>query len=323
MPDLDLSVIILNFNTCELLLRCLRSLEAYAPEAEVVVVDNASPDNSAAAVQQGFPGARLIVNNENVGFARAMNKGLASARGALLLALNADTELLSTTVRQLVEAAARWPGGGIFGPAQFVPDPRRPGQPGRHLATAFADPTLLREVGRLLLFADHFQARLRLGPWQAPAGPARPVDWLVGAALLFRRECLAGLGGFDERSFMYGEDWDVCYRARCAGWQVLYVPQATLLHHENAAGTRQFGADRLARVVQGGLFFHQKHYGRLSAHALAVIYVAGALLRLGGGLLAGPFRHDGRGWRSRSQSQWNVIRMALSLLRSGLSHRAA
>lgn len=322
MPETTLSVVILNYRTSTLLLRCLQSVERHAPAAEVIVVDNASPDNSVSVMQQHYPRARLVLNTSNVGFARGMNQGLAAATGGLLLALNADTELVAATLPGLMEAVTRWPGAGIIGPAQHAPNPLNPSRPGRHLASAFADPTLLREAARLLLLADSWQARLRRGPWQLPGGPARSVDWLMGAALLFRRECLADIGGFDEGSFMYGEDWDVCYRARQAGWQVVYVPNAPVLHHENAAGAKHFGAYRLARVLQGEHYFHRKHYGRWSGQALIALYLAGTVLRLVGRLLWRPFASDTPGWAASMRSQWNTLRMTLRLLWANLTQRA-
>jgi len=102
----------------------------------------------------------------------------------------------------------------------------------------------------------------------------------MGAAFALSRECLNDLQSFDESQFMYGEDWDICYRARRANWQVYLVPEAKIIHHENAAGKVHFGSNRQARVLQGNFYFHQKHYGRASRHALAALNLIGAGLRL-------------------------------------------
>jgi len=232
------------------------------------------------------------VSDANLGFGRGMNLGLKAATAPLLLALNADTELLPTTLPPLWQACSQLPRAGILGPSQYLPDPDHPGRPGRQLASAYHDPTLLYEAGRLLCFLDTLAARLRRGPWAAYVGPPRPVDWLMGSALLIRRECLAAIGGFDETQFMYGEDWDLCYRARQAGWQVYLVPEAQIIHHENAAGSQAFGSGRKARVLQANLYFHEKHFGRASRRLLAGLYLAGAILRLGGLLLTRPFWHS-------------------------------
>ena len=312
MADSGLSIVVLNYNTRDLLARCLQSIQRYAPDAETIVIDNASPDGSARVVQQQFPWARLQANAANVGFARGMNEGLAFAAAPLVLALNADTELLPDTLPPLLETTTRLPRAGILGPAQYAPDPARPGATGRQLASAFPDPTLLREAWRLLLFGDNLLARLRLGPWQPYTGPPRPVAWLMGAALLLRRTCLNDIHAFDETQFMYGEDWDLCYRARAAGWQVYFVPSAHILHHENAAGQQQFGAARRARVVQANLHFHQKHFGKVSRRMLAGLYGLGAGLRLGVLLLHRPLQRASPLWSEKWHGHLMEARAALS-----------
>ncbi|MBI5650215.1 MAG: glycosyltransferase family 2 protein [Chloroflexi bacterium] len=268
-----ISIVILNYNTRDLLAACLHSIERFAPDAETIVVDNASPDDSAARVRAQFPGARLIANPDNRGFARGMNQGLRATTARFIFALNADTELTPTTLAPLRDACAQYPRAGIIAPAQVTPT-------GAHLASAFSDPTLAREAARLLLFSDALAARFKRGVWRAPIGAPRRVDWLMGAALFFRRECLDAVAGFAEAEFMYGEDWDVCYRARQLGWQIFLVPEAKIIHHENAAGKQMFQAHRLARVLEANLYFHEKHFGRASRRARAFIHLLGVGLRL-------------------------------------------
>ena len=276
-----LAVVILNYNTCELLACCLTSIQRFASDAQVIVVDNASTDGSAKMVRDTFPSVELIASSDNLGFARGMNCGLRNASAQFILALNADTELMPTTLPALMDACARLPRAGIVAPAQYAPDTTRPGGLGIPLASAFPDPTLASEAFRLLLFGDTIAARLHLGPWrQVTTSEPRAVDWVMGAALLFRRECLDAVGRFDETQFMYGEDWDICYRARRAGWQVVFVPDAKIIHHENAAGKKTFGVNRLANVLQSNLYFHEKHFGRVSRRVLALLYLVGTYLRL-------------------------------------------
>ena len=276
-----LTIVILNYNTRNLLVRCLNSVRRFAPDAQLVVVDNASTDHSVEAVREQFPEVNLIANSANVGFARGMNQGLQATTGPFILALNADTELIPTTLPALLAACEQLPRAGILAPVQYMPDTARPGELGSPLASAFPDPTLVYEAFRLLLFGDTLAARLRLGPWRrVTLGNPRAVDWVMGAALLFRRECLTAVSGFDETQFMYGEDWDICYRARRAGWQVYLVPSASILHHENASGKKVFGANRLVNVLRANLYFHEKHFGLTSRRALALLYLVGASLRL-------------------------------------------
>ncbi|MBI5300722.1 MAG: glycosyltransferase family 2 protein [Chloroflexi bacterium] len=295
-----LSIVILNYNTRELLARCLHSVERCVPDAQVIVVDNASTDDSAALVSETFSSVRLIANSNNRGFARGMNQGLSEFTAPFVFALNADTELTPTTLPPLLAAATQLPRAGILAPTQIASD-------GAPLASAFPDPTLISEMMRLIFFRDHLAARFHRGAWRVRTGdiPER-VNWLMGAALLFRRECLQSVGGFDETQFMYGEDWDICYRARQNNWRVYLVPAARIIHHTNVAGKQAFGASRQARVLEANLHFHAKHFGDASRRALAFLYLIGGLLRLpwlGALYLAQPAH---LGW----QSQIEEVRVA-------------
>lgn len=274
MSDDLVTLVILNHNTCALLASCLQSAQNYAPRCPIVVVDNASRDDSVALVRANFPHVRLIANPQNIGFARAMNLGIATTTTPFVFALNADTELLPMTVPSLLSAAQVLPRAGILGPVQIS-------KQGVPLASAFADPTLVYEAIRLLLFSDVLAAKFKWGPWRTTWGDVPvTVDWLMGAALFFRRECLDAVGGFDEAQFMYGEDWDICYRARRHGWQVYLVPTAQIIHHENASARAVLGQERWARVLEAQLYFHEKHFGKASRRKLALLYYLGANLRM-------------------------------------------
>jgi len=271
------SIVVLNYNTRALLGACLRSIEQFAPDAETIVVDNASADGSVEMVRVQFPRFELMVSPANVGFARALNWGLRRATGTAILALNADTELCPNTLPGLVALLEQLPRAGILGPCQFADDPDDATSP--MIASGFGDPTLSAETARLLFFRDSIAARLRIGAWQKPRTPKR-VDWLMGAALLFRRACLDAIKGFDETQFMYGEDWDIGYRARQAGWEIYLVPAAPIIHRENASGQSVFGSSRQAQVLRANLYFHEKHFGRASRRVLALLHLIGAGLRL-------------------------------------------
>jgi GT2 family glycosyltransferase len=276
-------------------------------------VDNNSPDDSVMAVRQRFPRARLLALTENGGFARGMNAGLRLATGRAVFMLNADTALRADTLPALCQALLDHPRAGIVGPVQLFP---ATGGTGLQIASAFRDPTLAREVARLIMFSDSVSSRLGLGAWRvAGGGSPRSVDWLMGAALLVRRECLATLGGFSESQFMYGEDWDLCYRARQAGWQVLLVPASRIIHHENASGRSYFGSARGARVLAATLHYHEKFFGRTSRRALAAVNVAGSLLRMmavAPGSVLGPRREE---WRIAWHAHVGMLRTALRALR--------
>lgn len=225
--DIDLSVVVVSYNVRSYLADCLRSLPAACQGLtwEVVVVDNASRDGSAESVAAEFPDARLVVNPENVGFARGVNTGLSLTRGRYVLLFNPDAEAPPDTLRRLVEVADAHPEVGLLSPAQRDPatgDVRAPLRPFPTWRTAFRDYTLARWV-------------------LPPAGPARLAErearrptaagWLAGGTLLVRREVLDMIGGLDGRYFMWCEDIDYCRRAIRAGWPLFYVDDIVVDHH--------------------------------------------------------------------------------------------
>ncbi len=312
------SIVVLNYNTRELLLACIASVRRHALEAELIVVDNASPDGSAAAVRERYPDVRLIACNENGGFARGINAGLRAASRPYVFALNADTTLVADTLPELVRALERFPRAGVAGPVQHLPHPDDRDRCGAQLASVFADLTLAHEIRRLVFQGDRIAYRFRRGPWRIEhGGEPREVDWLMGAALFFRRECLTAVVGFDESEFMYGEDWDLCYRARHMGWQVLLVPDAHIVHHENASGKTHFGWRRKARVMGATLHFHERHFGRSSRRLFAGVNLVAASCRLIALLPVAAFPSRDGQWRNRVRAEFAVARTALNALGAG------
>jgi GT2 family glycosyltransferase len=266
----DVSVLVVSYNTRDLLRDCLATLHAYVPDSQTIVVDNASDDGSGSHVAAEFPAVELIANAQNVGFARAVNQGLQRVKGQFVLLLNADTRLQRDTVIQLRRFAQDHPHAGVIGPAQRRVD-------GRPARSAYFDPTLIREFARLILFADVAAARLYKGA-QNTDSPRR-VDWLMGTGLFIRRETIENIGGLDEGVFMYGEDWDFCRRARLSGWEVWLVPAACLIHHENASGAQFYNITRAGAVARSLFYFYDKHYGQTHRRWLAALHWLGAALR--------------------------------------------
>jgi len=248
-----LSVIIVNWNTIGLLRDCLQSLFASqsADALEIVVVDNASTDDSVGMIKRKFPAVRLIENTQNVGFARANNQGLAASQGRYVLLLNSDTLVPPSALMQLVAFMDEHPEAGASGPCLLQPD-RRP-QP-----FAFgSDPTpayLLRRALTLLLL------RRPLHDWNTDH--VQVVDWVSGAGLIARREAVEQVGPLDEAIFMYFEDNDWCLRFRQHGWKVYYNPEATIIH----LGSQSLKQNPEApKAYYASLqYFYQKHYGLIS-----------------------------------------------------------
>jgi GT2 family glycosyltransferase len=269
--SLDLSIIIVNWNTRDLLAACLASLvegsvQLQAPSSETFVVDNASADGSAAMVREKFPWATLIENQDNFGFARANNQGIRKARGRYMLLLNSDAALTSDTLSDLVSFMDREPAAGIAGVCLAFPH----GSPQFCYGT-FPD---LRSEFRSL-FGMH---RWDLSPWGELKHP-REVDWVSGACLMIRRTVVDAVGLLDEGFFMFGEEVDFCYRATQAGWKVYLVPSEPVTHVR--AGSTGKTSERTLRLYRGKLRFASKHnswVGRQMVAAMIWSSVVGKLM---------------------------------------------
>jgi GT2 family glycosyltransferase/glycosyltransferase involved in cell wall biosynthesis len=216
--------------------RLLRSIERWLPEAEMIVVDNASSDRTLEVARRG-PAVRTIELGENLGFGRACNLGVAEVESEVTLLLNPDVELLDTSTSTLRRALFE-PGGQdrILAPLVLRPDGRRedsvhavPGSP-RDLAIAMASPTALPR-----------RLALPLAPWRADH--PRRVGWAVGCALAARTDTLRRLGPFDETIFMYGEDLELGLRADRAGVETWFWPQVRVLHHGAHSSRRVYGGE--------------------------------------------------------------------------------
>ncbi len=226
-PPVDLSVGLVSWNVWADLRACLLSLrENPGLRLQVIVVDNASADDTVSRLRQEFPEAELIVNAENRGFAAASNQALAAAEGRYLLLLNPDTVVPPQGLEELVAFADQHPEAGIVGPQLRYPDGSLQ-YSARHFPTITA--ALFRNtwLGRLFPKARAVQAYL-MTDWDHTE--VREVDWVSGAALLIRREAYEQVGPLDERFYWGSEDVDYAWRVHKAGWQVLYTPAPRIIH---------------------------------------------------------------------------------------------
>ena len=240
MMSPSLTVIIVSYNTRDLTLAALRTLYAttQATGFHTVVLDNASSDGSADAVAEAFPQVELIRSTENLGFARANNVVAAAARSGWLLLLNPDTECHAGAVDNLLAFARANPQAGIYGGRTVFPDGRL------NIASCWNRITpwsvfclatgLTAAFPRSALFDTE-----AMGGWQRDTG--REVDIVVGCFLLIRRELWERLGGFDLRYFMYGEEADLCLRARRLGFHPMITPDAQIMHLVGAASASKVG----------------------------------------------------------------------------------
>jgi GT2 family glycosyltransferase len=251
-PPPLVSAVVVSYNTRDELLRCLQSLRAVTVPLEVLVVDNASGDGSAAAVRTAFPEARVLENPENVGFGTACNRGLREARGEFALLLNSDAEVRPGTVEALLDVLRARPDVAIAAPRTIGSDGRPQVSFGSDLGpwSEWSQSRLVRGV------REGRPEALR----QAASRSAEEaeVDWVSGACLLARRAVLADVGYFDEAFFLYEEDADLCRRVRQAGHKVLHTPRAEVLHHLGRSMARAPERARL-EYDRSHLLYYRKH----------------------------------------------------------------
>jgi len=314
----DLSVIIVSWNVRDLLRACLRSVLASQLPLEVIVVDNASADGTAAMVAQEFPQVRLIANAENRGFTAGNNQGIALAQGRYVFFLNPDTVVVGDALRTMIAYLDAHDDVGVVGPqlrygdgrlqsscrrfptlwsALFESTPLEWHWPGNPWArryrmedrlpispageeTATPSPPLAGEETPHPFsppLAGEGSGERSLPPkLGGPGGREVEVDWLVGAALMTRREVLEQVGGFDEGYFMYSEELDWCRRVRQAGWRIVYLPAAQVVHYEGKS-SEQVVAARHIHFQTSKVRYFRKFHGPLAAAVLRV-FLLGAFV---------------------------------------------
>ncbi|GAB4384125.1 MAG: hypothetical protein Kow0045_07470 [Albidovulum sp.] len=253
----ELTVVIVSYNTRDLTLVALRSLLATTRRTSmrVIVFDNASQDGSADAIAAAFPGVELIRSAENLGFARANNEVIARATSEWILLLNPDTECHEGAVDNLMAFARAHPEAGIYGGRTVFPDGRL------NIASCWNRITpwssFCRMTGLFSLFSgSEFFNPEGIGGWKRDT--VRHVDIVVGCFMLLRRELWNRLGGFDLKYFMYGEEADLCLRARRLGFHPMITPDAEIMHIVGAAMNVQ--SDKLAPVHKARATLIRDHW---------------------------------------------------------------
>ena len=273
------SVIVVNWNTRDLLQDCLASAQQHLAGSayELIVVDNGSSDGSAELVASRFPRARLLVNRENLGFGRASNQAMSAARGELLLLLNSDARLADGSIGRLFERMGEALDVGVIGPR--LEDAHGVLQASAYRFGSVAS-MLLEELGLYKLLPRGRTAELLLGGYW-DHGAERYVDWVVGACMLVRAEVFRATGGFDQTIFLYGEEEEWCARIANAGWRILFSPDARVTHLGHQTTRRFFGETaRIERCLAASDLLLARRSGRVGAVAGPALRIVGALLKL-------------------------------------------
>jgi GT2 family glycosyltransferase len=261
----DVSIVIVSFNTCGVLRECLRCVyrEVRSLQVQVIVVDNASTDDSPTMIEQDFPDVVLIRSEVNLGFGRANNLGFQSALGRYIVLLNSDAFLSEGSLERSVAHMDADPRAGLGGA-------RLTGRDGSWQPSARMFPTIFNDLIGLSGLAARFpQSRLFGRPdrtW-ANQGEAAEVDWVPGAYSIIRAETLAAVGPFDPRFFLYYEEVDLCKRIKQKGCSIWYWPDISVVHI-GGESSRQIRSLELSRSgaqltlwrMRSTLLYYRKHH---------------------------------------------------------------
>lgn len=270
---MDLSIIIVNWNTRDLLNQCLESVYANPPanKFEVIVVDNGSTDASVPMIREQFSQVRLFENTQNVGFVRANNQAIRECIGRHVLLLNSDTIVKPNSLTKMVGFLDEHPEAGIVG--AFIENPD--GTPQRCFGSF---PTILTES----VYAWGLDSWSLISKWFTPppvsSNECWQTDWVIGAALMVRHDIFNAVGGLDEEYFMYSEEVDLCYRVKKNGWQNYILGNSPIIHL-GGQSSRQIPAPMKAELFRSKVKYFRKNHNSLVAAFMQLVFAASILTR--------------------------------------------
>lgn len=278
---MELSIIIVSYNTSDLLRKCLNkvykslSFGKIEKVSEVIVIDNASSDDTVSMVHKNFPKVEIIKNSQNLGFAKANNQGIKLSTGKYVLLLNSDTEVRNDALMNLLETIKNDNNIGIVGGKLLNPD-------GSIQASAGYFPNLDKVFYWMFFIDDIPFLKELIHPYHVEYESfyqkERKADWVSGACFLFNRDIIGKAGLLDENIFMYGEEMEWCYRIKKMGWQVRFAPEAVTMHLKGSSGASN--AAGIAEEFKAILYFYKKHKPPWQMPLVKLFLISGALLRL-------------------------------------------
>jgi N-acetylglucosaminyl-diphospho-decaprenol L-rhamnosyltransferase len=304
---IDLSIIIVSWNVRDLLRKCLASINAQRESLalQVIVVDGASHDGSAAMVREEFPWVELIAAQLNLGFPRGNNLGISAATGRSILLLNPDTAVLPGALHELIYYLDCHPEVGVVGPQLLNVD-------GSVQSSRRRFPTFLTGLFESTWAQSWAPAGLmrRYYALDVPDNEVADVDWVIGACMMVQRHVVDEVGVLDDEYFMYSEELDWCRRIKDAGWRVVYYPEAQVTHHVGQSSDQVVTA-RHIHYQQAKLRYFRKYHGRFATAALRVFLLLNYAWQMGLETIKGMAGHKPPLRRQRARSYWEVLRTGL------------
>ena len=241
--EIKISIIIPSWNTKDLLKNCLKSLGFLY---EIIVVDNNSTDGTVKMIEKGFPNVLLIKNKKNVGFGAANNQGMRKAKGDYLLLLNSDTIVKNEAPLVMSQYLKKNSDVGVVGPKLLNED-------GSLQPSAGPFPNL--KISFIMLFLEHWLGDLVRSSFEK----TKEVDWVMGAAFMFKKEILNKVGFMDEGLFMYMDEVEWSFRIKKAGYKVVFNPQVEIIHL-GGASSKTGRKGPILNIYRGLIYFYKKHY---------------------------------------------------------------
>ncbi len=278
--NMDVSICIVSWNTRDILRDCLQSIvdKTHSIQYEVIVVDNASSDESADMVRNIFPDCKLIESGENLGFARGNNLAVEQAIGKYILYLNPDTTLITNAIDGMYRFLEGHDAYGAVGCKLVFPDGRI------QYTCAAAFPMPFNTLSALLLLNRVFPrsplfAGRELDYWNHE--DSRDIECLSGACIMARKSIIDKIGGFDDNIFMYSEDLDLCLQILKRGWKIFYLADETIIHHEGVS-TKVVKKRNFAPLRQkaANYYFFEKNFGTFKAMQFRASVFLGSLFRI-------------------------------------------
>lgn len=285
MKKIDLSVVIVSFNTKDITLDCIKSVvkNTKGIEYEVIVVDNASKDGSVPAIKKlakKHKAIQLIEKKKNLGFSGGNNIGIKNAKGEYILFLNSDTIVNDNVLCEMVKWMEKNESIGVSSCSLLNKD-------GSQQGTGGYFPTLIRVFSWMtiqdlplvdsIIKPFHPMKSKNYSSGSNFFDSERELDWITGAYMLFRREVIKDIGNFDEEYFMYTEEVDLCYRVKLKGWKIVYNPKWSIIHLGGASGTHE---GSVLQEFNGVKRFYKKFYPKWQYPILRFLLKLGALLRI-------------------------------------------
>lgn len=313
----DVSIIIVSWNVKNLLLACIESIlsspvainqaDSDKSVVEIIVIDSASQDDTVSSLKTLYPQVKVLAQDENIGFTRGNNIGFEIAQGRNIFLLNPDTEIIGDSISQMSDYLDTHPHVGIVGPHTLNSDGTTQSSRRRFptKTLAFFESTWLQVFAPKSMLEQFYMS-------QDADNAILDVDWMQGSALMARHEVYEQIGGLDTGYIMYSEEMDWCKRAKDAGWDIVYLGTAQIIHH-GGKSSEQIGAQKHIWFQESKLRYYRKHHGVFFASILRLFLISNYLWQIAIEGIKSLIGHKREMRQERIQTYWKVVRSGLKV----------